>query len=502
MRVTDVSLSAKNPATLAVDALVIGTCTTSDGLAVIGDQLPTELARHFESVAPTLGLTGAPDEVRAFPAGPDVKADVIVLTGLGEREPDNTFTPESLRRGAGAAIRSLAGSKAVAVALPSADETELAAIAEGVLLGAYAYTAYLTGDAPAKKAPPVTVDIVTTLGRSSKAKTAVDRAAIIAAAVNATRDLVNTPPNVLYPASFADAAKAAARDVKGVKVTVLDDKQLLAGGYGGLVGVGQGSTRPPRLVKVTYKPVGAAKPERSIALVGKGITFDTGGISIKPSAGMAAMTMDMAGAAVVLHTVLAAARLGVNVAVTAYLCLAENMPGGGAARPGDVITMRNGTTVEITNTDAEGRLVMADGLADAVTDGADTIIDIATLTGAQMLSLGLRTSGVMGNDGGAVRDAIVTAADTAGETMWAMPLQPELAPLLKSDFADLLNAPNERWAGMSIAGTFLREFVAKTPWAHIDIAGPAFNEKAPYGYTPKCGTGVGVRTLVTYLESL
>src|SRR5690606_16797909 len=253
-------------------------------------------------------------------------------------------------------------------------------------------------------------------------------------------------PNELYPATFADAAKAAAKDVKHVKVTVLDDKQLAAGGYGGLTAVGQGSSRGPRLVKVAYTP---AKPDAKVALVGKGITFDTGGISIKPAAGMEAMKSDMAGAAAVLSAVVAAAKLALPVAVTGYLCLAENMPGGNAQRPADVITIRGGKTVEVTNTDAEGRLVMADGLVAAVEDGHDVVLDIATLTGAQMVALGNRTSGVMGTD--AVRDEVKAAADVAGEAFWPMPMPAELKAGLKSTVADMVNSAPSRWGGMLFA---------------------------------------------------
>lgn len=495
---TDLTLSGKNPTSVKTDALIVGTCSTSDGVAVVADHLPAALVRTIESLAPQLGVTGASDEVRKLPADDSLRAGVLTLVGLGERRPDGTFPAETLRRAAGAAVRALAGTASVAVALPTADEDELAAVVEGALLGAYSYTRYRGADVAAKQAPVASIDVLTPFSKSARAKAAVARAEIVAAAVHGTRDLVNAPPNDLYPAAFADAAKAAVRDlgVKGVKVTVLDDKQLAAGGYGGIVGVGQGSSRGPRMVKLAYAP---AKPASKVALVGKGITFDTGGISIKPAAGMPAMKSDMAGAAAVLHTVLAAARLKLPVAVTGYLCLAENMPGGNAQRPADVVTIRGGKTVEVTNTDAEGRLVMADGLVSAVEDGHDVVLDIATLTGAQMVALGNRYSGVMGDD--EVRDAVKTAADVAGESFWPMPMPEELAAGLKSQVADMVNSAPERWGGMLFAAHFLKEFVGDTPWAHLDIAGPAYNEKSPYGYTPAGGTGVGVRTLLALLEA-
>ncbi len=327
------------------------------------------------------------------------------------------------------------------------------------------------------------------------------RATVLAEAVHATRDLVNTSPNDLYPAAFADAARAA---VEGLPVTVqvLDEKKLARGGYGGLVGVGQGSARPPRLVRLDYAPAGAA---RHVAFVGKGITFDSGGISIKPAAGMDAMKSDMSGAAAVLSAVVAAARLGLPVRVTGWLALAENMPSGSAQRPSDVITIFGGKTVEVLNTDAEGRLVLADALVAASATEPDAIVDVATLTGAQMVALGNRTSAVMANDD-ALRARVHDLATAAGEQFWPMPLPPELRASMDSPVADIANI-GDRFGGMLVAGLFLAEFVgtrpgAETPipWAHLDIAGPAFNQAKPHGYTPVGGTGVAVRTLLALAE--
>lgn len=508
--VTDVTLSSKNPTAVKAEALVVATAQTSDGVAVVSDQLPTDLLTQLETLAPQLGVTGARDEVRKIPAGEKLAADVLVLTGLGERAEDGTFTTETLRRAAGAATRELAGLKSAAFALPASDDAEISAVTEGALLGAYAFNRYRTAgkdsggkdgagkdaakDTKNGKDPVAAIEVLTPLHKNAKAKIAAERAEIVAAAVHAARDLVNTAPNELYPATFADAAKAAAKDVKHVKVTVLDDKQLASGGYGGLTAVGQGSSRGPRLVKVAYTP---AKPGAKVALVGKGITFDSGGISIKPAAGMEAMKSDMAGAAAVLSAVVAAAKLNLPVAVTGYLCLAENMPGGNAQRPADVITIYGGKTVEVLNTDAEGRIVMADGLVSAVEDGHDVVLDIATLTGAQMVALGNRTSAVMGTD--EVRDEVKAAADATGEMFWPMPLPEELKSNIKSKVADVANS-GPRWGGMLNAGLFLQTFVGDHPWAHLDIAGPAFNEGSGHGYTPGGGTGVGVRTLVSFLE--
>ena len=485
-----IALTSKDPGKLLVDALVVATAPRNGTVELLdADWLPGELRAALVRDAAALGVTGKADEVRRVPAT-GLKAKVLVLTGLGTGE----VTGERLRRAAGAATRELAGVASVALALPTADAAAAVAVAEGALLGAYAYTRYRAAEAATR--PVTSIEVVTTKAKDAAATQGVARAEVLAAAVHATRDLVNAAPNHLYPEAFTEAARAAAKGVKGVKITVLDEKALAAGGYGGLVGVGQGSPRPPRLVKVAYSP---ARAKAKVALVGKGITFDSGGISIKPSAAMETMKSDMAGAAAVLHTVLAAAQLGVPVAVTGWLCLAENMPSGTAQRPSDVVTIRGGKTVEVLNTDAEGRLVLADGLAAATEEKPDVVVDIATLTGAQVVALGDRVGAVMGTD--EVRAQLVAAADRSGEQAWPMPLPDELKAALSSRVADLANVAGNRDAGMLVAGIFLKEFAGSTPWAHYDIAGPAFNERGEHGYTPKGGTGFGVRTLLAFVES-
>lgn len=485
----DLSFTSKDLSSLTTDALVIGVVQTPSGPALSpSDALPEAVRTNIDLTL--LGVSGALDTVTRIP-GVGLSAKIIVLTGLGCV---TAVTPEALRRAAGAATRTLGGVSSVVIALPTAEEHDVAAVAEGALLGAYAFRAYRTGDAATANTPPASITIATPLARQARVKAAGDRAQVVAAAVHATRDLVNTAPNDLFPAAFAEIAKTAAKGT-GVKVTVLDEKALTAGGYGGLLGVGLGSTRGPRLVKLSYTP---AKAAAKVALVGKGITFDSGGISIKPAKGMEAMKSDMAGAAAVLHTVLAAAKLGLPVAVTGWLCLAENMPSGTAQRPSDVITVRGGKTVEVLNTDAEGRLVLADGLVAAGEENPDVILDIATLTGAQMVALGTRVSAVMGSDD--VRAAVADAAEAAGEQFWPMPLPGELRASMDSTVADIANI-GDRFGGMLVAGLFLKEFTGGTPWAHLDIAGPSFNEGSAFGYTPVGGTGVGVRTMLAYLES-
>jgi len=505
--VTTLTLTAKDAASLRVDALVVGVVSTPDGPRLLAAaDLPKELRNRLGPVLAPLGLAGAPDEVRKVP-GMGVTAPVVVLTGVGPVT-KGAPAPEAVRRGVGAALRELAGTARVGLALPATTAGQVAVLAEGALLGAYAYSEYKKRSA--SPAPVGEVVLVTSLARDGAAAAAVKRAVVLADAVAGTRDLVNCPPVDLYPESFADIAVAAAKE-GGLSVRVLDERQLRRGGYGGLTGVGQGSPRGPRLVRVSYSPKRArtASKAKHLALVGKGITFDSGGLSIKPAAAMETMKCDMAGAAAVLHTVLAVARLGLPVNVTAWLCLAENMPSGTAQRPSDVITCYGGRTVEVLNTDAEGRLVLADGLVAASEEKPDVLLDVATLTGAQVVALGNRVSAVMSPDDD-LRARIPRVAEAVGEQFWPMPLPEELRSSMDSAVADIANI-GDRMGGMLVAGLFLREFVGTLdgtpdgtpiPWAHLDIAGPAFNDGKPHGYTGKGGTGVAVRTLVGLAEDL
>ncbi|TYC98585.1 leucyl aminopeptidase [Arthrobacter echini] len=501
------SASAKDLKKIPSDALVIAVAKGPDGPVLLESPLPAKAARALGDSLEVLGITGAADEVRRLPGLPETGADSLVLSGVGPLEGGTSPSTETLRRAAGAAVRQLVGLDTVVLALP-ADTTEAAAaVAEGAAFGAYSYDGHKSGLTPdgsvsTKNTRTAVKSVVvhTPVAAEAALTSALERATILGKNVNTTRTLVNQPPSHLYPETFAQAAKELARSLP-VKVTIMDEKRLERDGYGGILGVGKGSSRPPRMVKVEYSP---AKSAVHLALVGKGITFDSGGLSLKPAAGMQTMKLDMAGAAVVLSTLLAVAELGLPAKITAWLCLAENMPSGTAQRPEDVLSIYGGRTVEVLNTDAEGRLVLADGLAAASEEAPDAIIDIATLTGAQMIALGTRVSGVMGDDG--VRDAVKAAADRAGEQFWPMPLPEELRPSLESQVADIANI-GERNGGMMTAAVFLREFVGqvdgeKIPWAHLDIAGPAFNEGSPYGYTPKAGTGVGVRTLLAYVEDV
>ncbi|MEY9890407.1 leucyl aminopeptidase [Catenulispora sp. MAP12-49] len=501
---TSISLSAT--ATGKADAVVVGVYATETAKGVKGVALAPGAeavdAAYGGTLAKALDLLGAAGkdgELTRLPGQSDVKAPLIVAVGLGKKPGKGaSLSTETLRKSAAAAARSLAGKAKAVFALPAEDAEQVGAIAEGVLLGSYAWQGLKTPRKDAKGALGEVV-LASPAAKQAPAKKALERAATVAGAVNLARDLINTPPSHLYPQTFAERAQAEVKDaaLATLSIEVLDEKALTKGGYGGIMGIGKGSAKPPRLVRVTYRH---PKAKKHLALVGKGITFDTGGISLKPANAMDTMKSDMSGAAAVFSATLAVARQEVPVNVTTYLSLAENMPGGGAIKVSDVITMYGGKTVEIMNTDAEGRVVMADALARASEDGPDLLLDVATLTGAQVLALD-RYSAVMGNDDD-LRATIVETAKAAGEDMWPMPLPEYLRETIDTQSADISNM-GQRMGGMLVAGLFLREFVGEgIKWAHLDIAGASFNEKAPYGDTPKGGTGAAVRTLVKLAEDL
>jgi leucyl aminopeptidase len=487
---TKVTLRSASPATVKADALVVGVHGDGEDLRVSpgGAAVAAAFGDGFVSTLAGLGGSSKPGDVVRLAGTPATKAAVVLVAGTGR---DSTIELEGLRRAAGAAVRGRKDATTIALALPTETDDQLRAVVEGALLGGYSFDRYL-----AKKADRVReLVVLTERARTKSAAHAVSTAQVVADAVNFTRDLVNTPPNDLYPQSFADQLRDRAKSRKGkVAVDVLDEKALTAKGYGGLMGVGKGSARQPRLATLSYRP---PKARAHIAFVGKGITFDSGGLSIKPGAGMMTMKCDMAGAAAVSAAVFAIADLGLPLRVTGYACLAENMPSGGASRPGDIIAIFGGKTVEVLNTDAEGRLVLADGIETANRERPDLIVDVATLTGACMVALGRNTSGVFSNDDDLLRE-IPDLAERAGERMWAMPITEEMYDKVRTTkVADLSQIGNEPYGGAMFAAAFLREFVADgIPWAHLDIAGPAFNEGDPWGYTPKGGTGTAVRTLL------
>ena len=483
---TTLRTSQESPRDAKADAIIVGVAQGPDGPvpAPGAEEVDAALGGNLAETLAALGATGKAEEVTKIASAGKLTAPLIAAVGVGSpADGPAPFDGEALRRAAGAAVRALTNGKPVrvALALPARDGAEAEAVALGALLGGYTFGRY-TG----KKQD---TDVIL-LGADTEGAAA--RARVLADAMTLVRDLVNTGPSDLYPATFAAEAERVA-GAAGLDVEVLDEKALADGGYGGLTGVGQGSVHPPRLARVAYTNPDATK---TVVLVGKGITFDSGGLSLKPPKSMEAMKSDMGGAAAVLAAVSVIAQLGPAVNVVGYLCMAENMPSGTAQRPSDIITMYGGRTVEVLNTDAEGRLVMADALARSAADSPDLLIDVATLTGAQLVALGPRIMGVMANDD-AVLHGVVDAARRAGEAAWPMPLPEELRKGLDSPVADIANVTQERNGGMLVGGLFLREFVPDgVRWAHLDIAGPAYHEGEPYGYTPKGGTGAAVRCLV------
>ncbi|MBT2500969.1 leucyl aminopeptidase [Curtobacterium sp. ISL-83] len=482
--------TSSSPATIDADVLVVGVRPGADGAPAA---VESSAAGAVDALAgldlAAIGVTGAKDQLVRLP-GTDVAAASIALVGLG-----STTGAAALRSAAGSAVRQLPQVASIALALPTTSAAEVEAVLEGAALGAYAFTRHKGAGTTGPTRGDQRIEVV---APEDTAADATVRPAVIADAVALVRDLVNTAAGDLGPADVADVATSVA-DGLPLTVEVLDETALAEQGFGGILGVGRGSVRPPRLVVVRYAPESATK---HLALVGKGITFDSGGLSLKPAAGMLGMKTDMTGAATVLAATVAAARLGLDVAVTAWLCLAENMPSGSAIRPGDVLTLKNGKTVEVTNTDAEGRLVLGDGMAAASLEHPDALVDVATLTGAQVVALGDRTSGLMGSDDLVAR--VRAVAESVAEPVWPMPLPEELDARLASEVADMVNATVGNPAGgMLLAGKFLERFVGEgVPWAHLDIAGPSENKGGGYGWLGKGATGVMVRTLVALAEEL
>ncbi|MFF5227087.1 leucyl aminopeptidase [Dactylosporangium sp. NPDC000521] len=512
---TALNLVDTDPAELAVDAVVVGVYAHDGGDAKL------LLASGAESVAAAfsdrpggglaetlrmLGATGAVGEVTKVAAFGAVTAPLVVAVGLGPEPAGAAPAAETLRRAAGSATRALAGSTSVALVLPLSDRDPLTddeltagvrAVAEGAVLGAYQFAGYKTKAVRKDPVRKVVLHVPDAAARLAKA--AVKRTGTVTAAVTRTRDWINTAPNELRPPQFAAQAKEAAEAAQ-LDVTVLDEKALAKQGYGGILAVGLGSAAAPRLVRIAYEPAGAT---RRVALIGKGITFDTGGVSIKPAQGMWEMKSDMSGAAAVVSTMIAIAALKPKVAVVAYAPMAENMASGSAYRPGDVVTMYNGRKVEVLNTDAEGRMILGDAIARACEDEPDYLFEVSTLTGGQVIALGKRISGVMGTP--ELCERVRAAGDLAGEPAWPMPLPEDVRKGMDSEVADIsqVNAGMDRAGHMLQGGVFLSEFVAEgVQWAHIDIAGPSYHSGEAFGYWAKGGTGVPVRTLIGLVEEI
>ena len=453
-----------------------------------------ELSEHVPVLGkPSKQFTGELGDAILVQTLGKLPAKQVLFVGMGPEKEANVGT---IRRAGAIAARRVGGGKSVATTIPQAagaSADSVRGFVEGFLLASYRYLQYRAE----QNSRPNRVESVVLLagdGWEPKAiKRAMDHAAAVAEGTNIARDLTNTPAGDKSPESLAQEARKIARN--GLKVKVLNEKELAAKGFGGILGVGRGSPKPPRLIELIYEPSGA---KRTIAFVGKGITFDSGGINLKPSdSGIDWMKMDMGGAGAVLGAMHAIAKLKPKVAVRAYVATSENMPDGNALHPGDVITQYGGKTVEIGNTDAEGRLVMADAIVYAKERGADVVVDIATLTGAMMVALGHKMFGVIGEPRAEVAK-VLEAAERAGEPAWELPLNRDYFEVMKSDIADLRNVSSRNVGGGAItAALFLKEFVGDTPWVHIDIAGPAKSDEDFYE-NPKWATGSGVRTLVEY----
>ena len=443
--------------------------------------------RHLEAV----GFEGKPGQSHCLLAD---DGGTVVVVGLGDPA---KLTAETFRKAGAAVAKAAWRAPSVAVALAGAggdvvDRVVAArAVAEGLGLAAYRFDAYKSNG------KPCAIEQVTVVGGGgARLQAALDKAAVVVEAVCLARDLVNEPAAAMTPTRLAERAREVAK-AGGLDVRVLGPKELRAEGMGALLGVAQGSDEPPCFIELTYEPDG--RPRGHLALVGKGITFDSGGLSIKTADGMTTMKTDMGGGAAVIAAMGALRRLGVRARVTAYVPATENMPSGRAVKPGDVLRARNGTTIEVLNTDAEGRLVLADALAIAIEQQPDAVVDIATLTGAQVVALGKKIAGLMGTDDGFVAQ-VQAAAERAGEGVWPLPLPDDYRSHIDSEVADIKNMGNPGQAGTLIGGLFLKEFVGDVPWAHLDIAGPARADNDD-GYIPKGGSGFGVRTLIELAAS-
>jgi len=490
------SFSTDAPAKVAADVLVVPVFEGPEAGPGVRE-LSAELLRAYKDarlrgkrgeslLVPNLGLDG-------------VAARSVMLLGVGPR---NEVSPDALRRSIGRVAHQLARRDSIATtvaqAVSRAPDDAIQAVVEGLILGAYRFTQYKSGrtaDAPQKPA----LERVTVIGSSradgKRAKAALRRGQVVAEAVAWARDLVNMPAIDCTPAFLAKQAQAMAKQ-HGLAVKVWTEAELKKGGFGGIIGVGSGSVNRPRMIELRY--TGAGARDVPVALTGKGISFDSGGLSIKPADSMEWMKSDMGGAASILATMRVIAQLKPRINVIAAIPSAENMPGGSAIRPGDVLRHRNGKTSEVLNTDAEGRLILADALSylSEQKPKPRVIVDTATLTGACMIALGEEIFGVMGNDAGLIGD-IVSASEEVGEQGWELPLWQGYRRLIDSEVADIKNV-GKRYGGAITAALFLAEFVDGVPWAHLDIAGPAFADKVG-DYWPKGGTGVPVRTLVRYV---
>jgi leucyl aminopeptidase len=495
----EVAVEVAQPDELESDALAIpfaqdDPSPVPDGARVLGEHFDRQLRR----LARDGELKGDVGKTLVLHADDDTKVRRLVVTGVGKRD---EVDADAVRTAASAVVHEVADvGQTVAwlldESLPLSLEEQATAVVEGMVLGSYNPARWKTEDAPQEHL----TKIVLSGTEDAELGALAARAAQVGKWVNAARDLANSPPNELTPETLAERAAELAGS--GVKVEALDPAQIDELGMGALSAVGRASANGPRLIVLRYEPAAPARPEVVLGLVGKAITFDAGGISLKPALKMQDMKGDMAGGAAVIAATAAVAELGLPVRILSVVAAAENLVGGDSFRPGDILRAANGKTIEITNTDAEGRLVLADALWYARRDGATHLLDLATLTGAMELALGDLYAGLFSNDENWLQE-ILAAAKTSGDHAWPFPLHPRYRRYVDSAFADLMNSSDLRQGSPVLAAEFLHEFAGEGPWAHIDMAGPGFLERSRGDYlTQRGGTGYGVRLIVELAKRL
>jgi leucyl aminopeptidase len=495
------TVETKKAAEYPCEALLVGIYEGEKGLSKEAQTLDKILGGTLSRALSAEEFKGKPGTATAFHTQGRIPALVAVVVGLGKKD-KLTLPALRMTSAAGMARARALGAKKVAVALVdevvrgagAGDKAQV--IVEGGLLGTYQFLKYKSEKD--KKAIEEVALLLSKPAERGKAQAGTAKGEVIGGAVNFARDLVSEPAASLTPTLLAEEARKVAREA-GLKIKVMEKAEVEKLGMGAFLGVSLGSDQPPKFIVLSYEPE-RGRARRKIALVGKGLTFDSGGISLKPPAGMETMKCDMAGSAAVLATMRALGKLKPRVSVLGLVAATENMPSGRATKPGDVVRAMNGKTIEVVNTDAEGRLTLADALCYAVKEKVDEAIDIATLTGACVVALGKVQMGVFANDEG-LRRRVMDAAKRAGEGAWHLPLNEDLKEVMKSDIADMKNTGKAGEAGATMGGLFLQEFVGSTPWVHLDIAGPAFIDRET-PLSPKGATGVGVRTFLYYLMGI
>jgi len=502
-----VSIKQADAVSIKTDCLIIG---FFEDAAVLPSALKAFDEHTKGGLTATLtseGITGTFGQTTLIHLPDGIAAKTVLLVGLGKVQ---DFTTERVRRAAGSAINKAKTYRVKHAALvfdtlhvhnSSIKDVAQAAV-EGALLASYQFTKYKTVDQ--KKAKEAAMEslvlVAPTAAEGRQMQDGLLRGKALAEGIFFARDIVNEPANEIRPRTLADAAQHISR-MPGITVELIDQKKARALGMGSFLAVASGSQEEAYMIHLTYKPRTQKKGLKKVAICGKGITFDSGGLSLKLGVHMENMKMDMAGAAMILGLFTQLPTLKPAVEVHGVIAATENMPGCGAMRPGDVVTAYNGKTIEIANTDAEGRLVLADALAWAEdVCEPDVMYDVATLTGSAISALGQQVAAIMGTDKQAI-EALILAGEKTGEQIWQLPMPEEYKHLLESRVADVSNLPGHYWAGAIMGGMFLAEFVKKTPWAHVDIAGPAWVDKQVYSYEPYGATGFGIRTFANYLDT-